>query len=412
VRENWRKEWGLGELIDDKGLGDAFDEIEKDLEVAETASTLFGGQSHYMDLACKKLGLPGKPMTRNAARCRATAQCLQGCPGEARQSMDVSYVPTAMADGARLHTLVRVTRVLIEGGRAVGVEGEVLDADTRKPKGRARIMGRRAVIVAASVIYTPVILRKSGLRGMVGERFQAHPGCAVIGRFPFPIQMGRGATQGYEVPMRDRGWKLETLSLPPEMLVSRLPGAGARWQERMLELDHYAQWCTLIRMEAKGSVRPPFLGGSGAPATVHFEPAEKDLWKLKNALALLCRMMFSVGATEVFPGIGRLPEVFTDVSQVELLDHHDLRHADVHMMASHLFGTAVAGANPATSAVGPDLQSHDVKSLYVMDASVFPTNLGVNPQHSIMALVFRAAARLANATLTEARASRSGKVAA
>jgi choline dehydrogenase-like flavoprotein len=43
---------------------------------------------------------------------------------------------------------------------------------------------------------------------------------------------------------------------------------------------------------------------------------------------------------------------------------------------------------------------------------VFPTNLGVNPQHSIMALVFRAAARLANATLTEARASRSGKVAA
>jgi choline dehydrogenase-like flavoprotein len=34
-----------------------------------------------------------------------------------------------------------------------------------------------------------------------------------------------------------------------------------------------------------------------------------------------------------------------------------------------------------------------------MDASVFPTNLGVNPQHSIMAVVFRAAEWLANQSL-------------
>ena len=33
--------------------------------------------------------------------------------------------------------------------------------------------------------------------------------------------------------------------------------------------------------------------------------------------------------------------------------------------------------------------------LYVMDASVFPTNLGVNPQHSIMAVVWQAAEQLA-----------------
>jgi choline dehydrogenase-like flavoprotein len=31
-----------------------------------------------------------------------------------------------------------------------------------------------------------------------------------------------------------------------------------------------------------------------------------------------------------------------------------------------------------------------------MDASALPTNLGVNPQHTIMAVVFRAAERLAN----------------
>jgi choline dehydrogenase-like flavoprotein len=30
-----------------------------------------------------------------------------------------------------------------------------------------------------------------------------------------------------------------------------------------------------------------------------------------------------------------------------------------------------------------------------MDASIFPTNMGVNPQHSIMAVVYRAAEALA-----------------
>jgi choline dehydrogenase-like flavoprotein len=47
--------------------------------------------------------------------------------------------------------------------------------------------------------------------------------------------------------------------------------------------------------------------------------------------------------------------------------------------------------------VGPDLQSHELPGLYVMDASAFPTNLGVNPQHSIMTVVWRAAEQLANA---------------
>jgi choline dehydrogenase-like flavoprotein len=40
--------------------------------------------------------------------------------------------------------------------------------------------------------------------------------------------------------------------------------------------------------------------------------------------------------------------------------------------------------------VGTDFQTHELPGLYVIDSSVFPTNLGVNPQHTIMA-----AARLA-----------------
>ena len=73
-----------------------------------------------------------------------------------------------------------------------------------------------------------------------------------------------------------------------------------------------------------------------------------------------------------------------------------LRPQHLNMIASHLFGTACAGRDARRSVVDENLAVHGVAGLHVMDSSVFPTNLGVNPQHSIMAVVWVAASRLAN----------------
>jgi hypothetical protein len=79
-----------------------FDQLEQELEVAEVAEEVRGGNANLMQRGAHALGLPGRVMQRNARRCRGSNRCLQGCPHGARQSMDVSYVPRAMADGARL----------------------------------------------------------------------------------------------------------------------------------------------------------------------------------------------------------------------------------------------------------------------------------------------------------------------
>jgi choline dehydrogenase-like flavoprotein len=160
-------------------------------------------------------------------------------------------------------------------------------------------------------------------------------------------------------------------------------------------MDHYAQWATMVRMKAKGSVRPA-LFGHGSSARVDFKPTRDDLDRTLEGVTLLCKMMFAAGAVEVYPGVAGLPSMLTDVSEVKHFEGFKLEPKHVNYMASHLFGTACAGSDPRTSAVRPDLRVHDVEGLYVMDASVFPTNLGVNPQHSIMALAWRAAERLAN----------------
>ena len=62
---------------------------------------------------------------------------------------------------------------------------------------------------------------------------------------------------------------------------------------------------------------------------------------------------------------------------------------------ARLFGGATMGVDPKTSVVGPDFATHEVAGLYVVDSSVFPTNLGVNPQHSIMAMSRLAATGIA-----------------
>ena len=58
-------------------------------------------------------------------------------------------------------------------------------------------------------------------------------------------------------------------------------------------------------------------------------------------------------------------------------------------------GSARMGGSPATSACDPGAQTWDVRDLYVLDGSAFPTSSGVNPQISIQAIAHMAARGLA-----------------
>jgi choline dehydrogenase-like flavoprotein len=392
VREAWSKDHGLGELVEPKALELAFAHIEDELQVAPVREDVLGGNALRLRAGSQALGLSGQSIRRNARQCQGSARCLQGCPTGARQSMDVSYIPEAQRHGARVHALSRASRVLIQRGRAVGVVGSTLAPGTLETTGEFEVRARRGVIVAAGAVYSPVLLWRSGLRGQVGRGFQAHPGAAVVGQFPERVNMGFGATQAYEVPLRARGYKLESLSLPPELLAARLPGAGEEWQRQLERLGHFGQFCAIHRAEARGTVRPGRFGG----VSVQYALTPNDIARIKDSVALLTRVMFAAGATEVYPGVAGAPQRLTDPAQAELITAATIERADFHLLASHHFASAAAGGDPSRSVVSPRLEAHAVQRLFVMDASVLPSNLGVNPQHSIMAVVRVAAERLAN----------------
>jgi choline dehydrogenase-like flavoprotein len=117
--------------------------------------------------------------------------------------------------------------------------------------------------------------------------------------------------------------------------------------------------------------------------------------RTRKGTAILARMMFEAGAQEVWPGVFGVPGILHSRDEVKLIEAAPPDPRLFSTIATHLFGAARMGPDPATSVVGTDFQTHEVRLLYVVDSSVFPTNLGVNPQHSIMAMARLAATQIA-----------------
>ena len=286
------------------------------------------------------------------------------------------FLAAATGGGARLYSQCRVSRVIFAGRRAVGVVA-------RHVGKTATFRARKAVIVAASAVQTPIILRSSGIsHPLLGQRFQAHPGVSVAGVFDEPVRGGRGATQSYESLHYRAGerFKIESLHLPDELIASRFPGVGAPLAMQLQQLPYTALWAALLRPHAHGVV-----GGSLTMPMVSFRLTPEDCLILGQSVRTLCRLHLAAGARAVLPGVAGCPSEVTCLDQVERLPRA-VEPARVAMIISHMFGTAVMGETAATSVCDPFGRVHDTMGLYVADSSLFPTNLGVNPQHTIMAV--------------------------
>jgi choline dehydrogenase-like flavoprotein len=393
----WHERFGLGEGLPAAALDVAYARLEEELSVRPVDEVATAGrQDLLMRDGAARAHLEGRFLHRNERGCRGSGRCLHGCPNEAKQSTAVNYLPRAVEDGAAVYSNAAVERIAIEKGRAVAVTGRATTARHGEGGGRRaafRVAARRAVIVAASAVQSPNLLRRSGLgRPHLGDHFMAHPGTAVMGLYPRPVGAWSGASQGFEVlGLRDTvGAKLESINVPPEVSAARFPGAGRRLAAWLERLDHVASWAVAVRAEAEGRIRPSRLFGDH----VRYDLSAEDMDRVRRGMKRLAEMHFLAGATEVLPGVYGLPEVLRSADELGVFDGAPLDARAYSMVASHLFGGCRAGSDPLTSVVDPRLKVHGLEGLYVMDASVFPTNTGVNPQHSIMAIATVAAERL------------------
>ena len=395
ILHHWKSEYGIDGMITMDALDRVYARLDEELGVAPGPEEVLGRNNQLMRKGCDALGIGSNVIRRNVRDCQGSGHCLQGCPGARKQSMDVTYLPRAVQAGARLYCDARADRVILENGRATAVIGTFVGGPQRRARTPFTMRAKKAVVVAASAIQTPLLLAASGVgrsSGLVGQRLQLHPGTSIMAVYDEPVKVWSGISQGYETThWWEERMKMEAVGVPFEVGAARLPGFGRDLVQRIAAFENVSQWGVQIRSTSLGSVRRNWSGR----AVIRWSWSAGDVARVKIGLRRLAQMAFAAGARSVFPGVHGMPEEIAGVDAFDKLDALPDDPRLFHGIASHMFGTAIMGRHARSSVVGLDGQAHDVKRLFVADSSTYPTNMGVNPAHTICAVSWLIAERIA-----------------
>jgi choline dehydrogenase-like flavoprotein len=148
-------------------------------------------------------------------------------------------------------------------------------------------------------------------------------------------------------------------------------------------------WVAAVRAESAGTVKRGLFGRT----IVDYQLDRADMIKFRKGLATVARLHLAAGARCVIPGIYGLPYQLGP-DDVGKMDEAPLDPRAYIAILSHLFGGCPMSRDPRQGVVDGEGKVHGLEGLYVVDASAIPTTIGVNPQHTIMALASAWAERL------------------
>lgn len=402
VHRHWVRELGLTEL-EERRLEAAYEAVEERLHVREVPARMRSESTNRFVEGAGRIGIEMKPLRRNTGDdCEGLGRCNFTCPAGAKRSVDVSYLPTALARGARIVADALVERVLVERGRAAGVEGRLLgDAEASPRRFRVRA---KVVVMACGTLHTPLLLGATGVgrqSGVVGRHITLHPAARVVARFDDALNGWDGALQSvYSDTLAPEGIKLVGVYTAVNVLAAALPGVGPTLRRRARELQNSAVFGAMVHDEGGGQVR----AGIGREPLLTYEMAPRDLARLRRGMSVLCQMALAAGAREVYTPVFGYPPV-TTVDEALAIEHARIDARRIECMAFHPLGSARMANDPRRGVVDQEGECFELPGLFVADGSILPTSIGVNSQEPIMAMATRLAWRLAERFPSLARAA-------
>jgi choline dehydrogenase-like flavoprotein len=399
VLADWRDRFGIawaGEMAAD------YAEAEQTLRVTQLDPETMGRNGQLAMEGAAAIGAGGAPIHRNAGNCSQCSSCPFGCEIDAKRGMHVSYLPRAVAAGARIRAGVEAERVIVEDGRAVGVECAVVSGMRKEVRsgGSGRrpftVRARRAVIAAGGSFGTPELLLRSGLGGrQVGRNLHIHPACWVGARYDEEVRGWDGVMQSYYVDEWERtGILLEATFTPLAFGGAWLLGAGESHQRAMLDFGHVGSIGVHLNDKSSGRVG---LGAEGS-LRARYKLTKSDADRLAFGIARAAEIHFAAGATEVYPNIARVGVLRP--GDLATFEATNFKPAELRLEAFHPMGTARIAADPSQGVCAIDGSVNGTQNLYVADGSLFPTSVGVNPMMTIIAFAKQVARGIATASLT------------
>jgi hypothetical protein len=253
------------------------------------------------------------------------------------------------------------------------------------------VVRAKAVIVAAGTLYTPSILRASGLKHpWIGKNLSIHPATKVMAAFDDVVDQSRGIPQGYAIEdLAGEGIMLEGGSAPFDVTAIGVPYVGHRFMEVMANFPRMATFGMMVQDVSRGSIH---VGPGGKPI-LKYDLGSYDLARLQKGVVKLSEIFRAAGAKKIYPFVVGSYEVHTQ-GEIDALARRKLRPGDIEVMGFHPLGTARVGTDTKRSVLSPDHETREVGGLYVMDGAAVPSSLGVNPQMTIMAMSLRACEQL------------------
>jgi choline dehydrogenase-like flavoprotein len=410
VRADWARDHGVDGWDAPSAEQDVMD-LERELGVAATPTVAPKDGAILRGAAV--LGWDAEPIRRNAASCDDCGSCAFGCRRGTKQSGIRVHLAGAFGAGARIVPGATVSRVLLDGGRAAGVEANLADPSPDGGPPRRLVVRATQVVVAAGALRTPAVLERSGLgHPALGRHLSVHPVPVVAARFVEPIDMWRGPMQGarcarFLLPERGRStYMIESAPGHPGLLALAFPWRGTDAHVAYVGRARY--WAPLIAVTRDGGEGRVSLTRGGT-VRIDYRLDAHGVATLRHALGSMARLARAASAREIV-ALGTRPRSFgggttrlaTDDRAftvfLDALAGFDFRPNRGTVFSAHQMGTARMGADPRDHACDPDGRVRSgargpvpVPGLYVADSSLFPTAIGVNPMITIMALARRVA---------------------
>ena len=371
VIENWEK---LGTHLDPDKLTNYFKTVEQTIGnvslVRNPPITNEGANRFYK--GADSLGLKPEWFETNFGTCGGSGYCNIGCKYDRKLSMLLNYLPMAQKEGTEIIADCEVLKIQSSGNKAEKIV-------CQNSSGDKFTVSAKQIVVAAGAIASSAILLKSGIKRNVGTRLSFNITTPMMAEFPDEVKSYDGVQMCCYI--KGDGYLVETTFNPPGTSALIMQGWFEKLNERMKSYTHYATAAPVVGSEPNGKIKLDLFGKT----TVDYKMTDNDFKKLKEGMKALCRVFLAAGADCVLPSSYDELLVRSE-SDLSKIDNQVKIPEDISLSTAHPQGGTPMSNNKDIGALDNNFRVYDFNNLYVVDASVFPTGVFVNPQLSIMGI--------------------------
>ena len=387
VLETWAKERGLPHLAP-KEMENHFEHVEKTIHARYQNEGSEGKNNWAFRRGVEKLGWKWQKNKRNQKHCVGTNDCVSGCPTGAKQSTALTWVPRFLKAGGTLLTRFKVKKINTQGTRVSGVSGKLLHTSTPV----SFHIQAKNVIVCCGAVQTPLLLQRSKLHTSphLGKHFTVHPNVKVAALFDDPIKSMKGVHQAWQcTEFKDEGILLAPGGVPLAVLTQCFSQVGQSLSEKMRLAPYIATGGLLVDDSQSGYVKAGWFGWDH----VRYDVNDFDQNRFIRGVQLMAELYFEAGARKVYTPFSSHPTL-DHPDQIKRLTQLAPKVEYTEYFTAHLMGTCRMDGREEQGVVDANGKVHGIDGLYVADASVMPSTIGVNPQVTIMALAREIGQRL------------------